>query len=135
MGQVMRLLNSIMSLQLLYLAIAFPTAWSQGYNDVGTVSGHVEIQDHPSLGKTPCRNCEFLLQRVDCRKCLVDVKTDSSGDYSLRIGLGKWRIIMTERREASDRSFDLLSSGQPRTFEIKSPSGKLIFDVKTVTFP
>jgi hypothetical protein len=108
---------------------------AQDYNDVGTVSGHVEIQDHPSLGRTPCRNCEFLLQRFDCRRCLIEVKTDGNGDYFARIGLGKWRILMTERREGSAKSIDLLSPEQIRIFEVKSPMGRLVFDVKTITPP
>ena len=48
----------------LYLAFALPFIKSddvQLYNEVGTVIGHVEISNHPELGRTPCRNCGFLL--------------------------------------------------------------------------
>jgi hypothetical protein len=63
----------------------------QDFNDVGTVKGLVEIEDHPSLGRTPCRNCAFLIYRPECKKAIIYVRTNSDGNYEVRIGRGRWR--------------------------------------------
>ena len=105
------------------------------YNAVGTVSGHMELIDHPVLGRTPCRHCEFLIQRVDCRRCIVYVKTDENGDYSARVGLGRWRVTMKARSEGASSDSDLLAKGQPREFELKSASGELKFDIRSTVGP
>jgi hypothetical protein len=105
------------------------------YNAVGTVSGHVELIDHPVLGRTPCRHCGFLIQRVDCRRCIVYVKTDENGAYSARVGLGRWRVIMKARHEEVRTDYDLLAKDQPREFELKSPGGELKFDIRSTVGP
>ena len=115
-----------------------PALGQQGaelYNAVGTVSGHVELIDHPVLGKTPCRYCEFLIQRADCRRCVVYVKTDENGDYSARVGLGRWRVMMKARHEQVRTDYDLLAKDQPREFEIKSAAGELKFDIRSTVGP
>jgi hypothetical protein len=99
------------------------------WNQVGTVAGHVVIENHPSLGRVACSYCTFLIKREGCKKCLISVKTDLNGDYSLRIGLGKWRIFDSDRDEGSDEDRDYLAPNQPRTFVLKSPNGTLAFDI------
>ena len=105
------------------------------YNAVGTVSGHIELIDHPRLGRTPCGHCEFLVQRVDCRRCIVYVKADENGDYSVRVGLGKWKVIMKARFEGTSSEYNLLAKGQPSEFELKSASGELKFDIRSTVGP
>ena len=116
------------------LCIASISLTGQGYNDVGTVTGHVVIRNHPTLGKTPCGNCEFLMQRLDCRRCLIYVKTNSEGDYTVRIGMGRWRIIRYEKREGLTEA-DMLPKDQVREFNLQSPRGELKFDIVTIVLP
>jgi hypothetical protein len=104
------------------------------YNEVGTVAGHVELV-HPAAGSEPCAHCNFLLQRMDCRRCIVYVEADEKGDYSERVGLGKWRVISATRREQARSDIDLLSQDQPRVLELTSPLGVLHFDIKTIPEP
>lgn len=106
----------------------------QDFNDVGTVKGHVEIENHPSLGQTACRNCSFLIYRKECSRAILYVETDSDGNYKVRIGIGKWRIAMKEQlgeqmKGASSR-VDMLAKDQPREFIVTSPSKDLTFDIK-----
>ncbi len=107
----------------------------QLYNKVGTLVGHVEIENHPTLGKTPCRNCQFLLVRVDCSRCALLLTTDSEGDYSCRVSFGRWKVVMTDRREWSTRVIDMLSPTQPRVVDVSSPLDKKRFDIQVVLPP
>jgi hypothetical protein len=104
----------------------------QGFNDVGTVRGHVEIENHPSLGRTPCRNCAFLIYRKDCSHAIIYVKTDSDGNYEVRIGLGKWRIALKEQvgEQEAMSLVDMLAKDQPREFNLTSPLHDLTFDIR-----
>jgi hypothetical protein len=102
------------------------------YNRLGTVAGHVEIVNHPSLGRTPCRNCPFLLVHRGCKSCVVYVKTDADGDYKCRIAFGRWRAVMVEQRQGSSRVFDLLAPRQPRYFDVTNATNELRFDIETV---
>lgn len=104
------------------------------YNQLGTVSGHVEIANHPSLGRTPCRNCPFLLVQTKCKRCVVYVKTDSNGDYRCRISFGRWRAVMVEQREGSSAVIDMLSPGQARYINLNT-TGEKRFDIETVIPP
>ena len=91
----------IVTITMLILAVLVtimpPLLRGQGFNDVGTVKGHVEITNHPSLGRTPCRNCPLLIYRNECPKAIIYVRTDSNGIYEVRIGLGRWRIALNEQ--------------------------------------
>lgn len=119
----------------LYLVFALPSVKSddvQLYNEVGTVTGQVEISNHPELGRTPCRKCGFLLQRSGSRRCLLSVVTDDKGQYRVRIGLGRWRVIMAERLEGAHHSYDMLAPGQGRYIQVVGPSGEQRFDISVV---
>ncbi len=105
------------------------------YNHVGTVAGHVEIADHPTLGRTPCRNCAFLLVQQKCSRCAVYVKTDGEGNYQCRISFGRWRVVMAEQREGSSAVIDMLAPNQPRFVDVGSTTGEKTFDIVTVTSP
>jgi hypothetical protein len=114
---------------------ARPQLDTELYNAVGTVSGHIELIDHPVLGRTPCRHCEFLIQRADCRRCIIYVRADENGGYSVRVALGRWRVIMKARIEGASTDYDLLAKGQPREFELKSASGELKFNIQSTVGP
>lgn len=100
------------------------------YNKLGTVSGHVTIENHPELGSAPCRNCEFLLQNSGCSRAVIYVRTDGEGNYRVRVSHGKWRVIMREQREGATSSTDMLAPSQPRYVKVSSPTGEERFDVK-----
>jgi hypothetical protein len=125
---------SILPMLISLIAILPQLVRGQGYNDVGTVRGHVEILNHPSLGRTPCRNCAFLIYRKECPRAIIYIETDVDGNYNIRIGLGTWRIAMKE--QAGERTtnalslIDMLAKDQPREFKISSPLKALIFDIK-----
>ena len=133
-----RLLHFLMA-----VAILTSTAFAQKggrddiqlFNEMGTVTGHVEIANHPTLGRTPCRNCPFLLVKQNCKRCAVYVKTDAEGNYRSRMSFGRWRVVMVEQREGSSAVIDMLSPKQSRYVDVNSPTGEKKFDIETVTPP
>jgi hypothetical protein len=54
------------------------------FNDVVTIEGHIEILNHPDLGKTSASLTSVIFQRVDCGKCLISARTDEKGNYQTR---------------------------------------------------
>lgn len=103
----------------------------QLFNHVGTIRGRVTIDNHPDLNRTPCRNCAFLLQLTKCKDSLVYVQTDAEGLYKVRIGLGRWKVIMRDIPEefGIEESRDMLSPDQPHYVDVKSAVQEQDFDI------
>jgi len=87
------------------------------YSQFGTLYGNVVLLNNPELGRTPASGTGFLLQRADCAKCLIGVRTDADGKYQVSLGAGTYRIYCLG---GSDQSpVDIYRSGQPRDITVK----------------
>jgi hypothetical protein len=119
---------------LLLAALMAPIATAnegQLFNHVGTIRGQVTIDNHPDLGRTPCRNCAFLLRFTKCKDALLYVQTDAAGIYKVRIGLGRWKVIMHDipGEFGTEESWNMLSPNQPNYVDIKSAVDEQSFDI------
>jgi hypothetical protein len=101
---------------LLVLAISVAAAATDIYDQIGVVRGQVFIVNNPNLGRTPASGQYFVLQRTDCRQCLVGIKTDIEGRYIAFVGVGRYRIICIDPER---EGVDLLRVGQVREVTVR----------------
>jgi len=88
------------------------------YNQIGVVEGQVFIVNNPELGRTPASGQYFVFQRVDCRHCLIGVRTNEKGRYTAFLAVGRYRVICTDpEREGAD----LIRKGQVREVIVRKP--------------
>ena len=99
---------------------------SEVYNQLTTIKGHVEILNNPEIGKTAGTGTFIVFQRVDCKKCLIGVFADVKGDYRVRVGQGKYKVIVYN---PSPPTFDMLAPTQPRYITATSPIVDTVFDI------
>ena len=99
------------------------------YDELITIRGKLTILNHPSLGKTEGRNIKVLLQRLDCRKCLISVESDSEGNYSVTLSKGKYRLIYRSQRIPNGPTYDYLAPTQPRLIDASGIQSLVQFDV------
>lgn len=70
------------------------------YNRMATIKGHVEILNNPELGRTAGSGQYLVFQRVGCNDCLVGTYADANGDYKIRIGRGRYKLIVYNPKPA-----------------------------------
>jgi hypothetical protein len=102
------------------------------YDDLRTISGRVKILNHPTLGKTEGRNLQLLFQRTGCKRCVISVRTDSEGSYSLTVSKGNYRIVALAPKVTNGEFYDLLSPSQRRTVDATSEKTVVDFDIEVV---
>ncbi len=103
------------------------------YFGVGTVTGTVTMLNHPTKGKTPGGGVSLAFQRTDCPKCITTSPADLNGQYVVRLGMGRYKVILrsgTRRGETED----ILAPSQPRYVEVTSEGQVKRFDID-VLFP
>jgi hypothetical protein len=94
------------------------------YNQLATISGKVTISNHPEL---LAGGAYLVFQRADCKRCLVATSADGEGNYKIRVGRGKYKIIM---ENPSPPTFDMLAPDQPREVTATNVIGETTFDIK-----
>lgn len=97
------------------------------YNRMVTISGKVSISDHPEILAS---GAYLVFQRADCGRCLVATSADAEGNYKIRVGRGKYKIIMNN---PSPPTFDLLVPDQPRYVTATNVIGETTFDIKLLS--
>lgn len=120
----------IFSLQGILITIAEDKTYQQAvslYNDIGTVKGQVVVTNNPDLGRTPASGQYFLLQRADCRKCVVGVRADINGRYVMFLTPGKYYLIPIYD---SQGTIDLIRKGQSREVNVRGGSKDTEFDIE-----
>ncbi len=97
------------------------------YAKLVTISGEIRTVE-PETGRTFIPNSQALVfQRVGCSKCIISVMA-YDGEYRLRIGKGKYRIIVDERGKTPGGSY--LHPNQPRFIDAQDSVNHNIFNVK-----
>jgi hypothetical protein len=100
------------------------------FDQLVTIKGKVQIQNHPQLGKTPGSFVSILFQFEGCKKCLFVARTDADGTYEIGVGRGRYRVIKREARGGGSPSYDMLSPDQPRYVDATSVLKPTEFDIK-----
>jgi hypothetical protein len=96
------------------------------YNQVGRLTGHIFIANHPQLGRTPDALGYFVLQRADCARCLIGVHTDIDGKYTVSLGVGKYRVFCDEGQYGE---VDMIRKGQPREVTVRTRPNDTEFNI------
>ena len=97
------------------------------YNQVGVLKGQVVIVNNPDLGHTPAAGQYFTLQRADCHRCLVGVRTDIEGRYTAYIGIGRYRIWCAD---PECKGKDLIRKGQQREVTVRRRPNDTVFNIE-----
>lgn len=84
------------------------------YNQLVTIRGTVQILNHPELGKIAGSGLAILFRRTDCKHCVVVALTDKDGNYEIRVGRGRYKLVARESRGGGAPSYDLLAPNQQR---------------------
>ena len=127
--QVKSLLLAVASLGLVCLAYGGPHEDDFLYNKMGTIKGTVVILNHPTLGRTLGNSVYLLFQRTDCKKCVLGVRTDLNGQYSVHVFQGRYRVILREG-QIEGEGVDMLAPKQPRVVEVTSTIDPAKFDIE-----
>jgi hypothetical protein len=124
---LMLVLSGVMYLQTpVYVSAAEE---EQLYNEVGRLGGRVTIINHPELGRTPAAGHYFVLQREDCKKCLIGIRSDIEGNYEAFVAIGRYRILPIPSVSTGGGS-DLIAPGQARTVDVKESPEWTRFDIE-----
>lgn len=99
------------------------------YNRMVTIKGHVEILNNPVLGRTPGSGMFLVFQREGCKNCLVGTFADAKGNYSIRVGLGRYKLIVYN---PSPPTYDLIAPDQSRYVDAYPKLQDTEFDIKLV---
>lgn len=118
-------------------AISFLTTFGHGqkivkddtYNRIVTIKGHVEILNNPVLGRTPASGMYLVFQRDGCTNCLVGTFADEKGNYSIRVGLGRYKLIVYN---PSPPTYDMIAPDQARYVDAYPKLQDTEFDIKLV---
>ena len=68
------------------------------YDRIERVKGKVTILNHPTLGKTAGSGLYLVFRREGCEDCLIGTNADADGNYSILVGVGKYKLIVQDPR-------------------------------------
>ena len=99
------------------------------YNRMVTIKGHIEILNNPELGRTAGSGQYLVFQRDGCSDCLVGTYADANGNYKIRVGRGRYKLIVYN---PSPPTYDMIAPGQPRYVEASPGLRDTEFEIKVV---
>jgi hypothetical protein len=116
---------------LIILAVVLHVSWAMAavdglYNQVGVLKGQVVVVNNPELGRTPASGQYFLLQRLGCRRCVIGVRADIDGRYTVFVGVGKYRVVCTDPEDGKD----LISKRQVREVTVRQRPNDTEFNIE-----
>ena len=117
---------------LLVLAVSGPSDEDdQLYNQFVTIRGAVKVIE-PQAQKTSVPvGTALIFQRTDCKRCLAVAVTDENGEYKLRVGKGKYRLVV-RNCGLVNQSLDCLAPDQQRIVDANNTILDNVFNVKLV---
>lgn len=96
------------------------------YNRLATIKGNVQLLNHPEHGKVPAGGQYLVFQRNGCKYCLIATNADKDGNYRIRVGQGKYKVVVYN---PSSAIYDMLAPGQARFVTAMSTIQDTQFDV------
>ncbi|MBL8189744.1 MAG: hypothetical protein JNK38_17155 [Acidobacteria bacterium] len=117
---------------LLVLAVSRPNHEDDDlYNQFVTIRGAVTVTE-PQTQKTSIPvGTALIFQRTDCKRCLAVAVTDEKGEYKLRVGKGKYRLVV-RNCGLVNQSLDCLAPSQPRIVDANNTILDNVFNVKLI---
>lgn len=103
----------------------------QLYNQFVTIRGKVKVTEPQTKKVSVPVGAALIFQRLDCKRALVLAVTDENGEYKLRVGKGKYRIIVRKCGLANE-SYDCLAPDQERIVNASDTINDNVFDVRLV---
>jgi len=103
----------------------------QLYNQFVTIRGTVKIIETPGQKTYVPVGIGLIFQRTDCKRCLAVAITDENGKYTLRVGKGKYRLVV-RNCGLVNQSLDCLAPDQPRILDANNVVLDNIFNVNLV---
>jgi hypothetical protein len=99
------------------------------HNQLIVIKGKVTELNNLDLGVSRANsNFTLIFQKDECNSCLVATRPDIEGNYEIRVGRGKYRLIVTS---PSPPEYDLLAPEQRRYVDTKEAVSQVFkFDVK-----
>ena|SRR4028119_1711520 len=99
------------------------------YNRMVNITGRVEILNNPEVGRTAGSGEYLVFQREGCKNCLVGTYADANGNYKIRVGRGRYKLIVYN---PSPPTYDMIAPDQPRYVNATSVLQDNVFDIKLV---
>lgn len=97
------------------------------YNQVGILKGQIIEVNNPELGRTPASGQYILFQRTSCERCLIGVRADIEGRYTLFLGAGQYRLLPLYEPQGE---VDLVRSGQIRRVTVRQAPSTTEFNIE-----
>lgn len=103
-------------------------------NELGVLTGQVTTINAKTREVEAPSSGVLIFQRVDCKKCIFQTRTDIKGKYEIIIGKGKYRVIVRDGTRVGE-TYDMLAPDQPRIIEVTASSIYTHFDINLVRRP
>ena len=89
---------------------------------MGWVTGKAVVTNRPNHPGGPASFEFVMFQRVDCPKCVIGLRTDNEGCYSVFLSAGRYRLVLVEgeRLLPGQRSeVTVVASRNPTSFDFE----------------
>ena len=99
------------------------------HNRLVVIRGKVVELNNRDLGVTPAHaSTTLIFQKDGCTTCLIATRPNIDGNYEIRVGRGRYRLIVTS---PSPPEHNLLAPEQPRYIDVRNSASQGVqFDVK-----
>jgi hypothetical protein len=101
------------------------------YNQFVTIRGSVKSIDPQTQKISIPVGQSLIFQREDCKRCLIVAVTDENGDYKLRVGRGKYRLVVRGGTKVNE-TVDLIAPDQLRYVNATDIVRDNIFNISLV---
>lgn len=85
------------------------------------IQGKATIVNFPDVGQMPATSETIIFQKVGCPSCYIGTNTDADGNYKIKVGDGKYKVIV---RNPSSPEFDMLTPEQERFIDTGTDDAK-----------
>lgn len=103
----------------------------QLYDQFVTIRGSVKVTEPKTKKVSIPVGTALIFQRLDCKRALALAVTDENGEYRLRVGKGKYRVVVRKCGLEND-SYDCLAPDQERVVNANDTINDNVFDVRLV---
>lgn len=97
-----------------------------------TIRGHVQTLNPVTQKVSIPVGQALVFQRADCKKCLLVTTTDENGNYNIRIGKGKYKLLTDVGYKVGKSD---LAPGQPDYVNAADILKENIFNIRLVRKP
>lgn len=97
------------------------------YNRMATIKGHIEFLNRSASERVVASGQFVVFQRDGCADCLIGAYADENGDYKVRVGRGRYKLIAYN---PSPPTYDLIAPDQPRYVDAVPRLQDTQFDIK-----